>query len=802
MCGSNNLVYGICQDKLQFSESVNGMFECVHPFEFINNSCMCVQGYILNISRCVDIISQLTSLSQQLTNSSNCNLCNSSLSDEYVKNMMDENSQKLQNYILNNISSIDNKLLTNTSALDQRIYDNITIIKELLQQYVQTINDLKQQLNCTTTNGYQYINNSCIEVNCQIQGQQSTNGKCQCTIINAIVLNNQCTCPNNSTLINNTCICDTSGQIIQAGVCVCQTTSAFLLNGSCTCGQYAVNSSNTCSCPAQSVLVNQVCECNVSLGLTMINGSCQCLDNQTIVNGSCFNNYQISSLLDSLVCIQPVYITMYNIFDTTLVVNDSSDLSVTGFVFATSQIIQNSVIELSSNVYNTTVIPLFQNQLLYQNIKIILGGQMVTSGSILTNQDIIIINELQMISKQNYSIINTGLLNFLQVTSKNANITNLTLNCRIITSLGNISLINNITGNFSILNFQILGYYQSNACVALVGLSFVQANAIIKNINFMPSQFNIGNMSAYLISQVQGSSVNISQIVIVVGNSSNQQILTAISSTVALQFGGIICQTNNSTTNIVQVIYDCHQTYSSQNMQNTGLLVGYAIQQLNTILIKQICMQQVLSSIKLIHFGVIGIFEGKLQLQELSIKLDSGVSYFEGVGIIGLQTTNCINSSFNNIFITTNMLASTGSQVNGGIVGYQLGINTYVQNINLNNSNLNSTNYAGGIVGLLSSTSVFFVENSTIQFSNFSTTGHSCSGIIAYSTSSRITVINSQINTIKLTAGSFTGLIFGYNAGGNTFNIINSPSNGNNYINNNWQANCANMGSPTISRGC
>ncbi|CAL6034889.1 Conserved_hypothetical protein [Hexamita inflata] len=102
------------------------------------------------------------------------------------------------------------------------------------------------------------INGSCVQISCEVQGQQSINGICQCTNINAYVQGDTCVCPLYSTVVGNTCLCNTiSGQVMIKGQCVCPTNGAFIRNGSCSCGQNSLNISNIKQLPYWIYIVSR-----------------------------------------------------------------------------------------------------------------------------------------------------------------------------------------------------------------------------------------------------------------------------------------------------------------------------------------------------------------------------------------------------------------------------------------------------------------------------------------------------------------------------------------------------------------
>ncbi|CAL6108058.1 Conserved_hypothetical protein [Hexamita inflata] len=219
------------------------------------------------------------------------------------------------------------------------------------------------------------------------------NGVCTCLNINAYISENQCVCPTYSSLIGNTCTCPSNsqiinnictcnqiqGQIMNNYECLCQTAGAFVQNGSCTCGINALNVSNTCMCPINSSLVNNICTCDKIIGQLITNERCQCPSGYSVINNSCQQTiYSIN--ITNLECSQIIFIQTFDIQSISNYINCSNNYSA-GYVFSTSTMIQNSFIDISDNIYTTTVYPLFQSQISFTNLKIQFGTQSLNSGS-------------------------------------------------------------------------------------------------------------------------------------------------------------------------------------------------------------------------------------------------------------------------------------------------------------------------------------------------------------------------------------------------------------------------------------
>ncbi|CAL5995577.1 Conserved_hypothetical protein [Hexamita inflata] len=340
VCGIQTVVYGLCADQLVHATLVNGTLQCLFPFEFVDNQCVCVYGHLLNGSVCVNIIDEISSsakyptndteLEQMLQNITNIENLLIELDSSILNNvsnfsgMLNSTYSNLEQYIINNFSLADTNLLTNTTAIDQRIFDNISSLVAVinsnisqletfivsnattldwrifynmsyLNKYILDTNNtilllksqyynLTQQLACSSFYGQTYKNGSCEYIQCQISGQQSINGVCQCAI-NAIIYNGQCECPYGSTIIGFECTCDT-GLPMQSGQCSCSTPGAFVQAGSCTCGVNSLNISNACSCPSGSTLQAGECKCT-NTNAYISGSSCVCPTFSTLIDSTC-----------------------------------------------------------------------------------------------------------------------------------------------------------------------------------------------------------------------------------------------------------------------------------------------------------------------------------------------------------------------------------------------------------------------------------------------------------------------------------------------------------------------------------
>ncbi|CAL6075393.1 Conserved_hypothetical protein [Hexamita inflata] len=352
LCEQQKIIaYGLCSETLNYSETVNGMFQCVYPFEYVDSKCICADGYLLNNTHCINIVESINNMSymfisnfydqillleqkieniftvdQEIINNvtelENRIMFNYSIYDynlmmntSTLDNRIYYNITSLQNDILMKQITADTNLLTNTTVLDQRIFNNVSELKyiiqnltlhqndiddsmlkykQIIEQQQNMIHNLSQQIYCTRNYGYSVINGTCIQVSCTISGQQSINGICQCTNINSIVVDGSCVCPINSNIIGSACVCSISGQTMQNGQCICQTTGAFVVNNVCTCGVNGTNISNSCSCPDGAYLLNGVCTCS-NINAYISGNQCVCPVYSKLINNTCTcpNNSQL-----------------------------------------------------------------------------------------------------------------------------------------------------------------------------------------------------------------------------------------------------------------------------------------------------------------------------------------------------------------------------------------------------------------------------------------------------------------------------------------------------------------------------
>ncbi|CAL6072515.1 Conserved_hypothetical protein [Hexamita inflata] len=655
------------------------------------------------------------------------------------------------------------------------------------------INSINISNTCSCPSGASLVNGvcTCSNVNAYISGNS-----CVCPIYSSLV-ENICTCPSNSQIVNNECICNIiTGQIMNNGVCQCQTTRAFVNHGACSCTVYAINISNTCTCPTNSSLINNVCTCDQIAGQSIVNGTCQCPAGQSVVNKTCKQiNYEINTT--NFKCSQELFTQQFDIQGIT---NQISDLSIfgAGYVFSASTIIQNAFINISDNVYSTTIYPLFQSLNTYMNIKIQFGTQSLSSGSfILSSSTLITIQQMNIISRPGSQLTVNSLLNIITSSSINANITNLLVNLSFAPSSGNITLIQNINGILNIMGYQVLGSYVSTSSVAMIANNLNDATIHVNQVSFKVDAFNVGNCSSYLFSNAVATTsiITVNMFAVIIGNDSNFLLLGSIATSshnnYYYLFGGIIAYINiysYTTININNVILDSYQKFSSNYVSQSGFLVGYIESINSSINTKNICLQQNMTSttIQFVAFGLFGLNYGYTSIINASVSFSVQGVYFYCLGIMGYQNQYSVYTEVINVTTSVTFTFLKGIYL-GSIFGAEQGKNCSIQNTTVFGIISSNCERVGGFSGEHYNTNIT-IQNSLI--SNLSVSGtQNVGGIVGISYYNTNTyIINQKIQITRISGSSNFGIVAGY-VDANIF--ITNSSSSRNHVNGVQQKECA-----------
>ncbi|CAL6081034.1 filamentous_hemagglutinin N-terminal domain-containing protein [Hexamita inflata] len=781
ICGQQYMVYGLCLDSLLNGQLISGIIQCVHPFIFSNTKCVCAQGYIFDNYKCVDILQaihnmsnlDISGLTQNITNIENIvkELDNSiSKNTSQLQDLIQTTQFLLQSYIISNYSSLDAYLQSNTTALENRISGNATLLANSITSNVSELDN------------YIYLNST--ELDLRIYNN-----------ISAL----------NFSFTNTT---NTISQNLQALEYNLTTLDNFTKNFQQNQSQQNIEIKN--------VIIN-------------LDQQVNCLNNAgKIIDGLCLVNYTVNcsdkscSQLTFLSCASDQFFVTFSI---------STQNFSSGYVFTTTIVIQNAFIDVSDSVYSARVNPLFQSQTTFTNLKIQFGVQTFNSGSLITAQSSFLsINYMNIISRSGSQLTvsaNTQ-LNILANSPTAANFNNLLVNLSFASSNGNITLVNNINSVFNISGYQVIGDYNSTLSVAMIGLNVQMATININQVSFRPNIYNVGNCSSYLF----GSSVStvgtftINNLAIIIGNSSNFPLLGSITTgNKYYLFGGIIAYIDStSPISVNNVILDSYQKFSTSQVYNSGFLVGYVQSSSSNITIKNMCLQQNMTSttLQFRYFGLIGVNFGNISIQNASITLYVQGSFFDSLGIIGVQqnsiyaevvnlkssvrvsnqgsgskigsifgqesakncqiqnvsvvegnissNSNCVGGIIAYVSLNVTILNSSvqktiiSSQTSvGGIIGFQTtNSNTTIMNSSISNMNINcSSNAIGGILGFQGSNSSITTVDSSVQNTNISSILPSVGGLIGYQCSNA-TILNSTVQNTNISGQSQNGGIIGY----------------------------------------
>ncbi|CAL6025208.1 Hypothetical_protein [Hexamita inflata] len=382
-------------------------------------------------------------------------------------------------------------------------------------------------------------------------------------------------------------------------------------------------------------------------------------------------------------------------------------------------------------------------------------------------------------------------------------------------------------------NLSLISVLRHTLTVAMIGINVSTATINVNQVSFKPNTYNVGNGSSYLFgSSVSGAnSIEISSLTIIIGNSSNFMLLGSMVTTSSNRylFGGITAYINTaSSINVNSVILDSYQKFSTGYVQSSGFLVGYVDSSSINVTLKNLCLQQNMTTttLEFLRFGLIGESSGNTSIQNASVTFSVPDTWFNCFGIVGRQNSNSFAEVIN-LRTSVSINSSNGDNV-GSVFGYEGAKNCSVKNTNVVGGNISGSNYVGGIIGdqynnmtimnssVLSSNLSGLSQiggiigdsnpnaNATIldylvQNSNFSGS-YQVGGIIGYCYSSKLYLTNVQIKFVRITSSSDSGVVVGKNNGG-TYSFITSTASSN-YINSVKQTDCVSLSNSKPLTGC
>ncbi|CAL5990945.1 Conserved_hypothetical protein [Hexamita inflata] len=754
ICGSLYYVYGLCVDSIQYGTLANGTMQCVYPFEYANDKCECAYGHLRNGSACINLIDAIENQqnTETLLNniSSQFNAADQNLlyNTTILNYSISDNMQLVSNHIQNTISNIEPYIISNNTQILNNIIFNTTYFNIQLQKQ---IDELSKILNNQSNLEQQLINNLSQSENELLFNAIILKQNIQSNLINISkqIINNEMNVEQN--ILFNFSKVDTQIlsnltqqiQLVQDNVTNIRnyiiTNVTYLeskMQGDATILDQRIynnisqinldinnniydlhlqsNISNQNVSTLNSQLQDRIQVYNDSMDylqyqLTNLSFIISCLNNKGQMNqGMCFITKTVENVESQMICDQ---LSFYFIFDIKVITYSViQNESQTESYFDGTNVIANAFIDVADNIYSC-IQPIFHNQSSFVNIKIQLGKQSINSGSLLTNSQTLIVNEMIILTKSDCTLqVNQGQLNIIFDSSNNTNIINLLINVKFEISSSNISLFNKIFEYLNISNYHILGCYQSSKTVAMIGLVVDSAVININYLTFSPYIYNVGNYSSYLMSVVTKSEVNIQNIAILIGNASAQSCLSSIITTQdqQIQFGGLVSNLQDSTMNLIKLVSDSYQTVSTEYIQNSGMLIGYTTSELNSIKIDNLCLQQQLQSLasSFSNFGLIGTNSENASITNSVLIFEIEVLCLKQFGIIGNQSTLLTQTSdelmlhvhVTNIQIHMNLTAYNDSFSVSAVSGKLVG-NLIIENFKLKNALIRSVYRIGGLVG-------------------------------------------------------------------------------------------------------
>ncbi|CAL6062223.1 Growth_factor receptor cysteine-rich domain superfamily [Hexamita inflata] len=763
ICGEHFMVYGLCLDSLQYGQQAGGTIQCVNPFMFSDNQCVCAQGYILDKLNCVDILQAI----RNMTSVDNSGLLQRVTNIERMVQELDSSMTQnvsqiisyiqitqstLESHIVSNYSSLDASLQQNTSALDKRISGNATLLAQTIVSNASALDNFIYQ-NSTVLDWRIYNNISALNYS-------FTN------TTNTISQNIQALQFNLTTLDNFT--------------------KTFQQNQS-----------------QQNQEMKQV--------ITSLGQEINCLNNAgTYIEGLCLANYTVSCSENSS-CSQLVYFASFDQYFITYSISPQSNFS-SGYIFSTASIITNAFIDVSDNVQSSKVNPLFQSQSTFTNLKIQFGAQTLSSGSFISTQSsVFTINQLNIVSRSGSQLtVNADCnLNILFNSPTGAEIKNLLVNLSFVPSNGNITLILSINGVFNISGYQVLGDYSSTLTVAMIGINVQTATININQVNFRPNIYNVGNGSSYLFQNTfsGASTFEINNLAVIIGNESNFLLMGSISTTqyYTYQFGGILAYINSASSICVyNVVMDSYQKFSSQYVACSGFLLGFVWSSTSSITIKNLCLLQNMPSttVQFVKLGIIGYNSGNVSLLNSKVTFFVQGAMFQYFGVFGDQSSYSNYVEVINLITSVSITTSDSGAFIGSIFGLEGANDCSIQNTTVIGGNISSgsSNNVGGIIGQQHNQATIKIQiyNSSVQ--NISISGQSKVGGIIGKCQQTLYLTNVQIKFLYIVASSNPGVVVGYNNGG-TLLFVNSTA-VSNYIKGIKQSECVNIANNWSASGC
>ncbi|CAL6034016.1 Hypothetical_protein [Hexamita inflata] len=149
ICQTQIYVYGLCLSSLSLGQLQlsNSTLLCLDPFEYDGLVCVCKEGYLLNLTTCVDIVETLTILDVSLAS-------NASL----ILQILDQNVSLLSAQIQQNFMLNQQNLIGNVTILTNLINKNNDTLTAQLAETIQNLSTVNNTLSQTTWQLIEYLN--------------------------------------------------------------------------------------------------------------------------------------------------------------------------------------------------------------------------------------------------------------------------------------------------------------------------------------------------------------------------------------------------------------------------------------------------------------------------------------------------------------------------------------------------------------------------------------------------------------------------------------------------------------------
>ncbi|CAL6074868.1 Hypothetical_protein [Hexamita inflata] len=676
---SSYYTYGICQTDLTNSQLIaNFTFLCVTPFEFDGEQCVCSDGYMLNGSICVDVVLTLTNIQKSIGNAQIYDKVQLNVSIIDVNNTVNTNLVSLANEIQQQTILTDHNIIGNTSQLQNSI---LTIIQQLDQNIESNSSVLVSALTVTNNNVQSLVNTS-KSLNQSIIDQNTS----FTNIINSL----------NTSILN--------------------TNAAVSANFSSIDTQF--NSTNI-SLSNQNATILQMQNTINDLQNQIIASRIDQESQETDIS-----NFNIVEF----VCLQQSFVQQFDIQSVTHNIQLSNFSN--SFVFEAVSI-NNAFIDIADFSLQTGF-QLYKLQSYFYNLKVQLGSQSTGSGSIISDSSVKLLVSVTIQSKASTSVSVTASnqLNLIQKTSVGSNIRELLININFDTeSSGNLTLIGSASGSLNINKYQVLGKYFTTQQLSLCVLITLNTQVYISQVNFKPSQIQLGNQSSYLLSYVELSFVQFKQITLYVGvdqASANILSKTISSATYKFQYGGFINNVYTSQVLVLNVVSKQFLAHQTQFIANAGYMIGSTFQD-SFVSLQNLCQvgyDATVSGQQITASGLIGSIGGKLSFGNANINIIfNGSASFSNIGTVGIISSSSQNATFVNIDIVfTSSSKSAYDSTEGNIsalVGQSNCKKLVVNSSTFSNISVVAATNISVLVGSSVSSNVIVNE---ISFSNISLT--------------------------------------------------------------------------------